>query len=360
MKKEAQKKLQSTAGLIALLYLFILSIEIIKKASLLLGPNIQTFLLQNLSPIKAICVGWFTTTIAQSSGAVSTLAATFAGSNLLTLPTAVYIVIGAALGTSITAIIISFITVSNKRKDFRHGFEIGLAFAIYNAILVVIGFTLEYFFGFFSKTSMFLASNLQGKISLLKIPDLVGALTNPIINLFFLHSNNFFLLLIGFLILILALKYIGKTVVGIFGGEEQTRAFIDKHFESKYKAYLIGALLTAILFSSSITIGLLVPLAVTRLIGLRRSIPFILGADLGTFTDVFLAALIINQTPALAIAIVYIMISILGALIFLPNTKLLYKITKFSSKKLIKISRKKAFYILLLFILIPLAIILLL
>jgi solute carrier family 34 (sodium-dependent phosphate cotransporter) len=356
MKKVAQIK--SGVKLISLIYLFILSIELIKKSSLFLAPNIKDFLLQNLGPIKAVCFGWFSTTVVQSSGAISTITATFAGNNLLQFSTAVYIVIGATIGTTITAIIISLVTVSTKRKDFRHGFEIGLCYTIYNAFLVVIAFLLEYFFHFFSNTSLFLASKISGKVSLLKIPDLVGIFTSPIINPLFKHSHNLFLLLFGFAILIFSLKYIGRAVIGIFGGEENARKFIDKHFKSKYKAYLIGALLTAILFSSSITIGLLVPLAVTRLIGLKRAIPFIIGADLGTFTDVFLAALVINQTPAMGIAIVYIMLAMLGSLIFLPNTKLLYKMTKYVSKKLIVISRKKALYILIAFILIPLLIIL--
>jgi len=351
-------KLKAWAKLIGLIYLFILSIELIKKASLFLAPTVKDFLLQGLHPIKAISVGWFSTAIVQSSGAIATITATFAGNDLLHFSSAVYIVIGAALGTTITAIIISLITVSAKRKDFRHGFEIGLCYVIYSVILVVIAFLLEYFFNFFSKTSIFLASKMIGKISILKIPDFTSVITSPIINSLFTKNHKLLILIVGFVILIFALRYIGKAVIGIFGGEENARKFIDKHFESKYKAYLIGALLTAVLFSSSITIGLLVPLAVVRLIGLRRSIPFILGADLGTFTDTFIAALIINKMPALAIALVYVMLAALGSLIFLPNTKFLFKTTKYISKKLIGISRKKALYILIALVLIPLLIIL--
>ena len=357
-EKVKENKLSAWLKLIGLLYLFILSIELIKKASVYLAPSIKDFLLQNLNPIKALSFGWFSTAIVQSSGAVSTITATFAGNNLLQFPTAVYIVIGATLGTTITAIIISLITVSAKKRDFRHGFEIGLCYAIYSALLVIIAFLLEYFFKFFSSTSLLLASKLSGKISLLKIPDLVGVITSPIVNPVFNQNNKILILILGFAVLIFSLRYIGKAVIGIFGGEEEARKFIDKHFKSKYKAYLIGALLTAILFSSSITIGLLVPLAITRLIGLKRSIPFILGADLGTFTDVFLAALIIDKIPALGIAIVYIMIAVLGAIIFLPNTRFLFKTTKYVSKKLIQISRKKALYVLIALILIPLLIIL--
>ena len=74
------------AKLIFFIYLFIFSIELIKRTSLFLAPNIKNFLAQGLTPLKAISIGWFTTSIVQSSGAVSSVAATFAGHNLINLP----------------------------------------------------------------------------------------------------------------------------------------------------------------------------------------------------------------------------------------------------------------------------------
>jgi|TARA_Y100000031_G_scaffold58697_1_gene66294 sodium-dependent phosphate cotransporter len=344
--------------LIFFIYLFILSIELIKKSSLLLAPDLQNLLIQNITPLKAISVGWFTTSIVQSSGAISSITAAFAGSDIISLPIAVYILMGASLGTTITAMIISLVIVTQKRKDFRHGFEIALCYSIYSVLLVIMVFFLEFFFSFFSKTSLFLATAFENNFFLFNVPDTVSIITNPIINIISIESQRIFVLIFGFALLVLALKYIGSSVINVLGGEEKARGFINKHFESKYKTYFIGIGLTAILFSSSITIGLLVPLAVARLINLKKAIPFILGADLGTFTDTFLASLIIGKTTAIATAFAYGFFGILGAILFLPNIDFLHKITKYTSKELIKISRKKALYILISFILIPLAIIL--
>ena len=345
--------------LILFLYLFIFSIELIKKSLTFLEPQIGSFLTNNLSPIKAIAAGWFTTSIVQSSGAVSTLTAALAGQDLITLPTAIFILIGASLGTTITALIISFITTTKNKTDFRHGFEIALSYSIYSAILVVIVLILESVFQLFSKSSSFLANLVSPKISVLGVPDLIGSITSPIINSLQSALPDFSLLILGFLILIFALRYLGKAVIGVLGGERKAEKSIKKYFDSPIKIYLIGAILTAIVFSSSITIGLLVPLAIARLINLRQAIPFILGADLGTFTDTFLAAIIIGRPLALATAFAYALFAVVGALIFLPNIKLLRKMTKFASKRLIRISRRKALYILIAFIAIPLLIILL-
>lgn len=344
--------------LTVLIYLFVLSIEIIKNASVALAPSIKDFVLHNISPIKAISLGWFTTSLAQSSGAVGSVVASFAGQNIISLSTAVYILVGASLGTTITAMIISLITTSKRKKDFRHGFEIAMCYSIYSAILVILVVTLEYFFKIFSKLALLIASNIQGTISYLKIPNIVGILTDPIIKILFTNGHAIIWLFLGFGILIITLKFLSRSVIEVLGGQEKAQKFMNKHFESKYKTYFLGFIFTAIVFSSSLTIGLLVPLAAANLIGLRRTIPFILGADLGTSTDILLAALIIGNSPALATAISFFLFAIVGAIIFLPNTKLLHKTTKFTTKKLIKISRKKALYILLAFIIIPLLIIL--
>lgn len=352
------KRWREVAKLVGLLYLFVLSIEIIKKASLALAPDIQNFLMQNATPLKAIASGWFTTAIVQSSGATGSLVATFAGTGLIDLPTAIYILIGASLGATIMAMIISLVTVAKKSRDFRHGFEIALCYSIYSAFLIVIVFVLEYFFRFFSRTSLFLAEHLQGKLSLLGIPDIVGKITSPVINFLIFNGNTPFILLAGFGILIFALRFISRPIINILGGEESAKKFINRHFESKYKAYFIGMILTALVFSSGITIGLLVPLSVARLINLRKAIPFILGADFGTCTDIFLASVILSKTNALASALAFFLFAAVGAIIFLPNINLLHRMTKYSTKKIMHISRRKALVVLIALILIPLGIIL--
>ncbi|MGK0209011.1 MAG: sodium-dependent phosphate cotransporter [Patescibacteria group bacterium] len=356
--EEPKSRTRSAILLVVFLYIFVLSLELIKKASSLIPIDISTLIFESIAPVKAISLGWFVTTIAQSSGAVSSVVVAFVGEGLITLPTGVYIMIGASLGTTITALIISLVTVSVKRKDFRHGFEIALAYSIYSALLVFIVAFLEYFFALFSRVSLYLATLFEGGISLLFLPDFVTLLTDPVLHIIFVNSNVYLLFLLAFIGLGVSLKFMSTSLIDVFGGREKARIFMNKHFDNKYKAYFLGVLLTAMVFSSSITISLLVPLAVARLISLRKAIPFILGADLGTVVDTILAALIVGEVSAVAAAIAYGLFAVVGALIFLPNVEFLNKVTKYISKRFIVISRDKAFYILIAFILIPLAILL--
>jgi sodium-dependent phosphate cotransporter len=353
-KVTRNERIKNGVGLVLLLYAFVVAIETITHASLALAPDLNKFFVSGMNPIKAIATGWFTTIIVQSSGAVGSITAALAANEILILSTAVFILIGASLGTTIKALLISVITVSQKRRDFRHGFEIGLCYSIYSALLVGIVFILEFFFGFFSKTSLSIASKIGDRVSLQGFPNILDIFTRPVTNILYGNFNNIILILLGLAILVLTLRFLGKTVIGVLGGEDPARSFINRHFNSKLKTYFLGAILTAIVFSSSITIGLLVPLAVARLINLKKAIPFILGADLGTSTDVLLASIVIGNVNALATFVAFALFAIVGALIFLPNTEFLWKLTKNTSKKVFRISRKKALYFLIAFILIPL------
>lgn len=367
MKKDVAKenlsrneRIISGLKLALFLYLFILAIQIIKSSSALLAPNLNQFFVQGMSPIKAIATGWFATVLVQSSGAVGSIVATFTGTGILSFNTAVYVLMGALIGTAITALLISLITVSQKRRDFRHGFEIGLCYSIYSLLLVAVVFILELFFGLYSKLSLYIASRIGNSISLGKFPDWINALTEPLTNILFSRFNSILMILLGLGILLFTLRYIGKSVVGVFGGEEPARRFINKNFNSKIKAYFLGVFLTMIVFSSSITVSLLVPLAVTRLITLKRAVPFIIGAGLGTQVDVFLASILVGHVNALATFFALFLFGITGAIIFLPQSDRIWKLTKYLSKRIFKISRKTALYVFLAFILLPLVLVLVL
>lgn len=342
------------------LYLFIMSIELIKTTSLSLSKYIHLILNSSLTPIKAISIGWFITSIIQSGGAlVSGIVAPFVANNFLPIITAVFIILGARIGTTITSLLISIILgVHRKRRDFRHGFEIGLAYIIFSVITAIIVFILEYFFHVFSKLSLFLANLIKTDITIYTIPHFIKLITEPITKIILLIPSKFFIFVLAFIILILTLRFFTKSVIIFLGGEDNARKFINKHFKSKFRSFSIGLLFTMLVFSTAISITLLVPLAVSRLINLKKAIPFIIGAALGTSTDVVLASFILGNVSAFAVAIAYILFGIIGALIFLPNVNLLFNLTKFISKRIIHISERRALVFLIIFILIPLLILL--
>jgi len=345
--------------LIISFYLFIASIELIKNASFSLAEHLNIILsslIQN-NPFKAVSLGWLITGVAQSSGITSFVTATFAGNNILPITTALFVIMGTGIGATVTALIISLLSRGKKKRDFRHGFEIASVAVIYNLLLVIILFLLEYFFKIFTKLTVYLSISIKSTQLTMPIPNLVNIITYPITSLLNLIPSEIIVLILSLFILAFSLKYFSQSILELFG-EDKTKEFINKYFKNKYKAFLIGLLLTSLFFSSAITIGLMVPLAVTRLINLKKAIPFLLGAEVGTFTDTLLASLITGNSITISLAILYLIFNLIGALMFLPSTDILYRMGKYFSKRLIKINRTKAIIYFLIFLLVPLLIIL--
>jgi len=345
--------------LIISFYLFIASIELIKNASFSLAENLNTILfslIQN-NPFKAVGLGWLITGVAQSSGVISFITATFAGNNILPITTALFIIMGTGIGSTVTALIISLLSKGKKKRDFRHGFEIASIAVIYNIILVIILFLLEYFFKIFTNLTNYLSHSIHSTQLTIPITNWVDIITYPITYILNLIPLQIIILILSLIILAFSLKYFSQSILELFG-ENKAKKFINKYFKNKYKAFFIGLVLTSLFFSSSITIGLIVPLAVSRLINLKKAIPYIIGAKIGTSTDTILASLITGNSITISLALIYLIFGVIGALIFLPSTDILFKLGKFFSKKLIKINRTKAIIYFIIFLLIPLLVIL--
>jgi sodium-dependent phosphate cotransporter len=278
----------------------------------------------------------------QSSGAATSLLMALNASGLFESSLFVYMILGTRIGTSITLMIASFIIFSKKRRDFRHGFEIALANLIYALPIAILMFFLEYNFSLFSKLGGYFMLIPYEKFSL------VTLITRPVLNLFSIFPK-FFILILGFLFLFISLTILPKILISLWNKKTITKK-LNKYMGKKYSAFLIGFGLTAVLLSTTITLTLLVPLIILRLINLKKVIPYIIGANLGGVIDVIIGSIVIGKN-AFSALFIYVLFSIIG-LIWLFNTNIIFNLTKYVSKRVIKVSKKRALLFLILFILI--------
>lgn len=338
-----KKKVFYSFGFILFLYLFLLSLQIIKYSFSEIGPGFITLTLKNINELNAFGIGWLLTLIMQSSAAATSALAAMNYAGIIGPIVLIFMVIGTRIGTTITALFTSLL-VSAKRRDFRHGFEIGLANIVYALPVAILMFLLEYFLSLFSVAgNYFITLGIPFKLGF------VDKITIPVIEFIGIFLPNYLFVIFGILLLIFSLKNIPKFMIGLWG-EENLRKKINKYMNKKHLSFLIGFLIALVLTSTSITITLLVPLVVSRIINLRKVIPYIIGTNLGGVIDAIIGGLIIGKT-ALPAIFAYISFSIIG-LLWLFNTDLLFKITKYVSKKTLHISRKRAIFFVLLFIMI--------
>ncbi len=342
--QEKRGKILYLLGFLISIYFFIFAIMLMKFGFSDLSESALNLTRNNISPLNAVGFGWLLTLITQSSGASVFAIIAFNTSGIIGASLLIFLILGTRIGNTITSFFVSM-CLSAKRRDFRHGFEIGLANLIYAIPISVLMFLLEYFFRLFS--------NLGKNFVSLGIPfklDFIEFITIPLI-----EKINFFpepvLLLFGILLLLTSINLFPKFLL-LLWGEESLKYFLNKHMKNKWKSFAIGLVLTLILSSTAITFSLLIPLIVKRTINLKKSIPYLIGGHLGGVTDTILGGLVVGESSLPAI-FAYISFSLIG-LLWLFNTDIIFNLTKYISKKTLHISRKKALLFILIFILLAL------
>jgi len=209
--------------------------------------------------VIGLLVGAFVTTVIQSSSATTVMLVSFVQAGLMTSAQSMGVILGADIGTTITAQLVAF-----KLTD-------------YALMMVAIGFAIR----MFSKN------------------DTVKHMGEAIL---------------GFGILFLGMKLMGDSMKPLrtFPG------FIDtlKGLESPLLGVLVGTIFTAIIQSSSAFSGLVIVLAQQGLISLEAGIPLIFGANIGTCVTAGLASIGATR-DAKRVALAHVAFKIAGVLLFI-------------------------------------------
>lgn len=228
------------AGVLLALVIFFCSLACLRQALMAYEPKVGPLLRRAAGhPAKGALLGFFVTTLIQSSSATNTLAVTLAGTGVLRIRHALAIMLGANVGTTMTAQLVAL------SLD-----EMGLP-------LFVAGVAAAFF------------PNRTVRA--------VGRILAGVGGLFY-----------GLWALGNALSGLGEAVgteIGFAGGAADGTAGND------LLSIAAGAVLTAIVQSSSAVTGLLVGLAEAGSLSVRTAIAGVLGSNVGTVTTTLMAGL---------------------------------------------------------------------
>jgi phosphate:Na+ symporter len=209
--------------------------------------------------LAAVGVGAGVTAIIQSSSATTVMIVGFVNAGLMTLIQATGVIMGANIGTTITAQLIAF-----KLSDIA-------PFILFTGMVMVI---------FLKKRKL----NRFGEIIL-----------------------GFGMLFVGLTLMSVAMEPLREN--------EAFRAFLV-NFRNPLIGVLVGAVFTAVIQSSSASVGILQAVAMMGLIGLDSAVYVILGQNIGTCVTAILAA-IGTSTNSKRTAGIHLMFNIMGTVIYL-------------------------------------------
>ncbi|MCI8497227.1 MAG: Na/Pi cotransporter family protein [Clostridiales bacterium] len=204
-------------------------------------------------------VGIIVTAIIQSSSATTVMVVGFVNAGLMNLFQAVGVIMGANIGTTVTGLIIAL-----KITDIA-------GIALFAGVVLMT---------FFKKASM-------------------------------KHTGQ---VIAGFGILFIGLNTMSGAMEPLKTMPEFT-GFLTMFQDNPLLAILIGAVFTAVIQSSSASIGILQGLAMQGIIGIEGSVYILLGMNIGTCVTALLAAVGANKNAHRA-AVIHLLFNIIGAVMF--------------------------------------------
>ena len=227
--------------------------------------------------LKAVLVGTLITGIIQSSGATTVMVVGFVSAGLMTLSQAVGVIMGANIGTTVTAWIVSLSQIGDSMKFLNPEF--------YAPVLIGIG----------AGIIMFSKSDTK---------------------------KNRAEIIIGFGLLFQGLKFMSESVAPYTDAPIFATVFTTLG-TNPFLGILAGAVVTALLQSSSVSVGILQMLAGNGLIMTNAAIFITLGENIGSCVTAMLSS-IGGSRDARRAAVIHLSFNMIGALLFTVISILLF------------------------------------
>lgn len=304
--------------LLLLLYGFLVSIGMLGKAFKMFSGGFVGGLIESASnPLLGLFVGVLATTLVQSSSTTTSLVVALVGSGSMPIDTAIPIVMGANIGTSVTNTLVSLGHLT-RGQEFARAFAASTVHDFFNIFAVLVLFPLQMATNFLGILSSQMA-NLFAEVGGLTFASPLKLLTGPAVKAAatLLDGHPWLLLISALVIMFASLRYLVVALKAIILG--RVEAFFDQTlFANAGRAMLFGLLITVLVQSSSITTSLAVPLAGAGILTLIQIFPYTLGTNIGTTITAILAALAVGEISAVSVAFAHLLFNICGIAVLWP------------------------------------------
>jgi sodium-dependent phosphate cotransporter len=351
-------------AVLALVYLFLVSIGLMGVAFKGFGKNFAQGLIQTTSnPFIGLFIGILATSLVQSSSTTTSITVGMVSSGVLTVGNAIPIVMGANIGTTVTNLIVSLAHIG-RREEFRRAISGAAVHDFFNVFCVCILLPLQIWTGFLHKAALWM-SDIFREAGGFVFTSPLKAITKPAVVLIedrlkgmsFLPAKliYFIILALAVIFLFFALSFIVKIMRSLV--IDKAELILNNIFgQNALIAIFAGFVFTSVVQSSSITTSLMVPLVAAGILTVETIFPITLGANLGTTTTTILASFATGNPAAITIAFVHFLFNLIGILIVYPF-KALRNIPIFLAYRLGNLAYKKRryaiFFVLILFFIVP-------
>lgn len=309
------------------LYLFLVGVKSLENGISSFGSDFVDQVFSSVAnPIAGLAAGVLATVLVQSSSVTTATIVGLVGSGLLPIETAVPMVMGANIGTTVTNTLASLGHV-RQGAYFERAFSAATMHDYFNLMAVAILLPAEVFFGLISNIATWLAETIGhllpsggGGSSPIKdaIKWPVTQMESALEALGWEGAAGAILLTVGIGLIFVALWMITRQMKKVMSGRMETAINSILGRGAGAGALLVGVVLTISVQSSSITTSILVPLVAAGVLTLQNAFPVTLGANIGTTITALLASIAADSEDALIIALAHVTFNVIGILLIYP------------------------------------------
>lgn len=269
------------------LALFLFGMHILGEGLSKLSGGKMESLLERLTstPIKGVLLGAIVTAVIQSSSATTVMVVGFVNSGIMKLGQAISVIMGANIGTTITSWILSLTGLQSDAFFVKL-----LKPTSFSPIMAIIGIALI----MFSKKE---------------------------------KKHNIGAVMVGFAVLMFGMDAMSGAVKPLAEVPEFTNLLLL--FSNPILGMIVGAVVTAVIQSSSASVGILQALCMTGQVGNMTAVPIIMGQNIGTCATALISALGAGKNAKRA-ALVHFYFNLIGTVVFMGAFYLLHAVIDFS------------------------------
>lgn len=277
------------------LFLFILAIILMKEGARSLAPLVRdTFRVTN--PLNSLGFGWLFAYTVMSGSPVAAAALTFFDAGALDELSTFTMITGSRLGASFIVLFIGFLYVLRGRGRLA-GLSMGLLSLGVTGTTHLVGLGVGiplllsgYFHRFYPQRGVLLNSIFE-------------IIFYPLVNQLLTLVSRWFLFPIGLFIILISFNLFDRCLPQMALKESQVGR-VSRLVYRPIIMFLLGAGITVISMSVSVSLGILVPLSQRGFVRRENVIPYIMGANITTFVDTLLAAVLLNNPPAFTVVLI--------------------------------------------------------
>ena len=283
------------------LLVFILALLLLKDGAKAYGGAIIKYL--NISnPVNSLGFGWLLAYLFLSGSPVAAIAVSFFAASTITAMQAFTMITGSRLGASFIVLFVGFIYYLRGHQRSA-SISIGVLALLTTAAIYLPALALGYWL---------LTSGVFGSLQVsatTPMSSVIDAIFDPIVDFimqFGLPGWAIFALGIG--TLLLGFNLLDRALPEM-NAERSSFQRIGRLVYRPMAMFLLGCAVTSLTLSVSVSLSILVPLSAKGLVRRENTLPYIMGANITTFIDTLVAALI-NGGPAAFTIVLVEMISV--------------------------------------------------